>query len=280
MLSIEDDDENARTARITRIESARDDLAGIKVYRLERWGESWQPSCEFAIPLSPSRSIAVRAYGGGSPCPYARSFAAAAVPRLLADSLIGPLLYGRDGRDISAAGVCLNLVGTDADCRPAVGVAIPPLTGEILAAGAREPDLSCALFTQAVAEFFGPEFSPVVTAGACAFVRPDLGLQIEAAATDLGEPPADFGRQDLFDTGRAEIRLAGRSAVSYASRDSGEFAVYASPYDNPNRYGHVRLILHAVARRGVVTDGGEQLSSADTAKAAEVVTNVLMRHFS
>jgi hypothetical protein len=30
----------------------------------------------------------------------------------------------------------------------------------------------------------------------------------------------------------------------------------------------------------VVTDGGEQLSSADTAKAAEVVTNVLMRHFS
>ncbi|WP_244169999.1 hypothetical protein [Amycolatopsis tolypomycina] len=199
-----------------------------------------------------------------------------------ARSLPKELVYPPGGQDSGRVGACANMVvNTDgSDCDPAVDLDV--LNGGVdvvLNAGARNPNVECAVFRAAVAAVFGGAFEPVATPGACWFVEPQHRLRIEVGATVLGDRPGIFGSDPNLWTDRQIVTLGQKPAVAFRNLTGNEYSVYASPYGALDRRGHVRLQISAERERGIDTDVQPVLPMDVTLKAKAVVASVLEHHF-
>lgn len=257
------------------------DLAGVKGYQTERHANGKIVGCDVVVPLGFVRSVRFELgygeRGDNAHCEIARDFATAGA-RLLPAGLV----YPTGGQDSGRVGACENLVANSdgRDCDPAVGVPVPiGGAGAILNAGARNPNVECAVFRKAVTAAFGEAFEPIVMPGACWFVEPRHRLQIEAGATALGDHPGIFGSDPNLWTDRRLVTLGGKPAVVFRNLSGTEYSVYASPYGDLDRRGQVRLQISAERERGFDEDALPKLPGGAAVKAAAVVASVLERWF-
>jgi hypothetical protein len=257
------------------------DLSGVKGYQIERREQARVVGCGVLVPVSFVRTIRFElAYGtreDNAHCEIVRDFATAGVHSLPKD-----LVYPAGGQDSGRVGACANMVvNTDgSDCDPAVDVEIPPGGAEVLlSAGARDPNIECAVFRRAVTTAFGSGFEPVATPGACWFVEPRHRLQIEVGATALGDHPGIFGSDPNLWTGRQIVTLGTKPAVVFRTLRGDEYSVYASPYGNLDVRGQVRLRIRAEQERGIEPASSPRLASENEVKAEAVVASVLERYF-
>jgi hypothetical protein len=286
LLTVEDNQDTRAGARLTRAESAVDEILGVKAYRLE-FRENGQPErCDYFAPVSFTRSVKVTAYrekvGDRQGCSLARAFFEAAMRRLLANPAVKPLLYGPDEQDTGSIGACADWIVLSAGdaCDPAQDVAVPAGGERILETADYDPNVSCAVFKSAVTEVFGPEFEAVVISRACYFVRPGLGLQFETGVTALGDPPGWWGPGSVIGNDQQKTAFAGKAAVTYRREGfGGYFGIHASPHNDLNRRGHVRLEMKSVPSRGISDFAKPGPSDADIEKAKQVITQVLARYF-
>lgn len=257
------------------------DLSGAKGYQLERHSKGQVTGCSVLVPVSFVRAVRFEiAYGeraDNAHCEIVRDFAAAGVRALPKD-----FVYPAGGQDSGRVGACANLVvNTDGhDCDPAVDVEVPAGDADtILGAGARDPNVECAVFRKAVVTAFGNEFEPVATPGACWFVEPRHRLQIEVGATALGDQPGIFGSDPSLWTDRQIVTLGKKPAVVFRNLGGNEYSVYASPYGDLDRRGQVRLEISAEQERGTELDSLPALPPETELKAEAVVASVLERYF-
>ncbi|MEU5257562.1 hypothetical protein [Amycolatopsis sp. NPDC021455] len=257
------------------------DLSGVKGYQVERHKQERIVGCSVLVPLSFVRAVRFElAYGtreDDAHCEIVRDFAAAG-----AGSLPKGLAYPVGGQDSGRVGACANMVvNTDgSDCDPAGDVKVPAGGADLLlAAGARDPNIECAVFRPAVATAFGSEFEPVATPGACWFVEPRHRLQIEVGATASGDPPGIFGSDPDLWTDRQIITLGKKPPVVFRSLSGDENSVYASPYANLDVRGQVRLRISAQRERGLDVSGLPALPAEAALKAEAVVASVLEHYF-
>ncbi|RSM50096.1 hypothetical protein DMA12_02230 [Amycolatopsis balhimycina DSM 5908] len=257
------------------------DLSGVKGYQVERHEQGRIVGCSVLVPVSFVRAVRFElAYGtreDNAHCEIVRDFAAAG-----ARSLPKGLAYPAGGQDSGRVGACANMVvNTDGnDCDPAVDLEVPAGGADVLlGAGARDPNIECAVFRRAVETAFGSAFEPVATPGACWFVEPQHRLQIEVGATALGDHPGIFGSDPNLWTDRRIITLGQKPAVVFRSLRGDEFSVYASPYGNLDVRGQVRLRIRAEPERGLDVGALPILPAEAALKAEAVVSSVLERHF-
>ncbi len=140
-------------------------------------------------------------------CEIIREFATAGAGKLPKD-----LVYPPDGQDTGRVGACADMMsnGNGDDCDPADEVPVPEGVDAILTAGARDPNVECAVFRMAIAKAFGKEFVPVATPGACYFLEPKHRIQIEVGANAQGDHPGVSARiRDCGQTKRRSGSAAG-----------------------------------------------------------------------
>ncbi|MBE1499088.1 hypothetical protein H4696_006188 [Amycolatopsis lexingtonensis] len=273
-------DEPPETASL-RNDGAIVDLASVKGYQTERRVNGQVVGCSVLVPVSFVRAVRFEiAYGAredDAHCEIVREFATAG-----ARSLPKDLVYPPGGQDSGRIGACANMVvNTDGrDCDPAVDVEVPVGgVDALLDAGARDPNVECAVFRAAVATAFGSAFEPLATPGACWFVEPQHRLQIEAGATASGDQPGIFGSDPNLWTDRQIVTLGKKPAVVFRNLAGNEYSVYASPYGDLGRRGQVRLQISAERERGIDTDGQPALPAEVALKAKAVVASVLEHYF-
>src|SRR5207249_1060951 len=112
---------------------------------------------------------------------------------------------------------------------------------------------------------------PVVSDGACYFVRPQLGLQFGVLISGSGDPPGLWGPGSIIGTDQREITVGGKAAVSF--REDGyhpSFSIYASPHNNLKAGGQVHLTTTAVGTRGNDADSSIPLAASDVEKVHQV----------
>jgi hypothetical protein len=252
------------------------DLDGVQGYQTERHVHGQIVGCSVLVPVSFLRAVRFEiAYGArqdNAQCEIVRDFATAG-----ARSLPG---YPPGGQDSGRVGACANMVvNTDgSNCDPAVDAEVPAGgVDAVLNAGARDPNVECAVFRAAVAAVFGTAFEPVATPGACWFVEPQHRLQIEVGATALGDNPGIFGSDPNLWTDRQIVVLGTKPAVVFRTLSGNEYSVYASPYGNLDVRGQVRLQISAERERGIDSDVAPTLPADAAPKAKAVVVQVLAR---
>jgi hypothetical protein len=259
----------------TRPSGAVVDVGGVKAYQVGLRLHGKPVGCSELIPLSFVRAVRLE-FGPGRPqdnarCDILRDFAADAA-RVLPKDLVCPLA----GQDTPPVGACANRIAADpADCGPAVDVRVPGDLDAILAAGAHDPNVACAVFRNAVVAGFGDAFTPVVTSDSCLFVEPRHRVQIDVGATAenaFGEDPKRWKDRQI-------VSLGGRDAVVFRAVRGAEFWICASPRRDLGARGLVRLMAAALPARGIDTMEARSVSTEDVLRAEMVVQSVLGRYF-
>lgn len=256
------------------------DLGGVKAYQVETRREGGTSGCKITVPVSFQRAIAFELglQSRSKDCELLRDFATAGVAKLSRD-----LVYPPDGQDSGRVGACANWVSNSKgdDCDPAVDAQVPASPEQILAAGAADPNVECAVFRDAVKKVFGPDFEPIATPGSCYFVEPKHRLQIEAGANGVGGAPGQW----LADPNKTykdnrPISFSGNPGVTFRTKDDREFALYVSPLGNLDAVGHVRLRISPQRERGIDDwDRSKVVSAVDVARAHAVMERVMATHF-
>ncbi|EME60378.1 hypothetical protein [Amycolatopsis decaplanina] len=256
------------------------DLGGVKAYQVETRREGGIGGCAITVPVSFLRAIGfeIRSASRGKDCGLLRDFATAGAAKLPRD-----LVYPPDGQDSARVGACADWVSNSKgeNCDPAVEAQVPAGAEVILAAGAADPNVECAVFRDAVKKTFGPDFAPIVTPGSCYFVEPRHRLQIEAGATANGGAPGEWlaDPHGTFEDHR-RISFSGNPGATLRNKGAGEFLMYVSPLGNLDSRGHVRLLLSTQRERGIDDwDRSKGLSAVDVAKAHAVMELVMATHF-
>jgi len=276
MLRVSDEQPGAAW---TRPSGAVVDVGGVKAYQVELRLHDKPVGCSELIPLSFVRAVRFE-FGPGwlqdnARCNILRDFAAAAARVLPKD-----LVYPPDGQDTPAVGACANRIAANpADCGPAVDVRVPGDLDAILAAGAHDPNVACAVFRNAVVAGFGDAFTPVVTSDSCLFVEPRHRVQIDVGATAEGDAPNAFGKDPKRWKDRQIVSLGGRDAVVFRAVRGAEFWICASPRRDLGTRGLVRLVVAALPARGIDTMEAPSVSTEDVLRAEMVVQSVLGRYF-
>ncbi|WP_409489895.1 hypothetical protein [Amycolatopsis sp. cmx-11-12] len=256
------------------------DLGGVKAYQLETRREGRVDGCAITVPLSFQRAVKFE-IGLGSrskDCELLRDFATAGAAKLPRD-----LVYPLDGQDNARVGACANWVSNSKgeNCDPAVGAQVPMGAELILAAGAADPNVECAVFRDAVKKTFGPDFEPIATPSSCYFVEPLHRLQIEAGATANGGAPGEW----LADPSRTfkdhqQTSFSGNPGVAFRSKDDRKFSLYVSPLGNLDARGHVRLTISPEQERGIDDwDRSKVVSAVDVARVRAVMELAMATHF-
>ncbi|WP_233599188.1 hypothetical protein [Amycolatopsis sp. WAC 01375] len=262
-----------------RVDGAVIDLGGVKGYQEETRREGRLDGCAITVPVSFQRAVRFElGMTRSKDCELLRDFATAGAAKLPRD-----LVYPPDGQDSARVGACADWVSTSKgeNCDPAVEVEVPGGAERIIAAGAADPNVECAVFRDAVRMAFGPDFAPIATPGGCYFVEPKHRLQVEAGATANGGAPGEW----LADPNKTfkdhqQLTFGDRPGVTFRSKDDHEFALYASPLGNLDVRGHVRLRISPEQERGVEDwDRSKVVSEVDVAKAHAVMDFVLATHF-
>ncbi len=265
---------------LRRVDGAAIDLGGVKAYQVETRRQGGISGCAITVPVSFERAIGFEIGSGsrGKDCGLLRDFATAGAAKLPRD-----LVYPPGGQDSGRVGACADWVVTSKgeNCDPAVGAQVPTGTESVLAAGAADPNVECAVFRDAVKKTFGPEFEPIATPGSCYFVEPRHRLQIEAGATGLGDPPGMW----LADPKKTwvdhrKVTFSGNPGVTFRSTDDREFSLYVSPLGNLDSRGHVRLTITPERERGIDDwDRSKTVTAVDVAKAHAVMELAMATHF-
>ncbi|GAB3707040.1 hypothetical protein GCM10027598_09950 [Amycolatopsis oliviviridis] len=265
---------------LRRVDGAVIDLGGVKGYQVETHREGGISGCAITVPVSFQRAIGfeIGSASRGKDCGLLRDFATAGAAKLPRD-----LVYPPDGQDSGRLGACADWVVTSKgeNCDPAVAAQVPTGAELIIAAGAADPNVECAVFRDAVRMAFGPEFVPIATPGACYFVEPKHRLQIEAGATANGGAPGEW-HADPNRTFKDHQRMTfgGSPGITFRSQDDREFALYASPLGNIDVRGHVRLRITPERERGIDDwDRSKAVSVLDVGKAFAVMDFVMATHF-
>jgi len=263
-----------------RVDGAVVALGGVKGYQTESRREGGISGCVITVPVSFQRAIKfeIGSASRGKDCELVRDFATAGAAKLPRD-----LVYPPDGQDSARVGVCADWVSTEEGekCDPAVEVEVPTGAETIIAAGAADPNVECAVFREAVKMAFGPDFAPIVTPGACYFVEPKHRLQIEAGATANGGAPGEW----LADPNKTfedhkQLTFGESPGVTLSGNDDSEFLIYASPSGNLGARGHVRLLLSTQRERGIDEwPRSRAISDLDVGKALAVMDFVMATHF-
>jgi hypothetical protein len=262
-----------------RVDGSVVDLGGVKAYQFESHREGRVDGCAITVPVSFERAIKFE-LGDGSrskSCDVIRDFAAAGAAKLSRD-----LVYPPDGQDTGRVGACANWVSLSKgdDCDPAVDARVPAGAEQILAAGAADPNVECAVFRDAVKKVFGPDFAPIATPGACYFVEPRHRLQIEAGANASGDAPGKW-HADPNKTSKAHqlTSFSGNPGVTFRAKDDRDFSLYVSPFGNLDAHGHVRLTVSPEPERGIESWERLVVSEVDAARARMVMELVMATHF-
>ncbi|WP_410656704.1 hypothetical protein [Amycolatopsis sp. lyj-112] len=256
------------------------DLGGVKGYQVETRREGAVSGCKITVPVSFRRAIGFELglQSRSKDCALLGDFAAAGAAKLSRD-----LVYPPDGQDSGRVGACANWVSDSKgdNCDPAVDAQVPTGAGQILAAGAADPNFECAVFHGAVKKVFGPDFAPIATPGSCYFVEPRHRLQIEAGATANGGAPGEWlaDPNGTFKDHR-QTSLSGNPGVTFRSKDDREFSLYVSPLGNLDSRGHVRLRISPQRERGIDDwERSKVVSAVDVARAHAVMELVMATHF-
>ncbi|WP_235783549.1 hypothetical protein [Amycolatopsis orientalis] len=256
------------------------DLGGVKAYQIESHREGGISGCAITVPVSFLRAVRfeIGSASRGKDCGLLRDFATAGAAKLPRD-----LVYPPDGQDSARVGACANWVSNSKgeNCDPAVDAPVPTGAERILAAGAADPNVECAVFRDAVKKVYGPEFEPIATPGSCYFVEPRHRLQIEAGATANGGAPGEW----LADPHRTfkdhrQVSFSGNPGVTLRDKDESELLIYVSPFGDLDSRGHVRLLLVTERERGVDEwPRSRAIPMVDVAKAHAVMELVMVTHF-
>lgn len=256
------------------------DLGGVKAYQVETRREGAIDGCAITVPVSFQRAVKFELgiLSRSKDCGLLRDFATAGAAKLPRD-----LVYPPDGQDSARVGACANWVSTSKGetCDPAVEAQVPAGAEMILAAGAADPNVECAVFRDAVAKAFGPEFEPIATPGACYFVEPRHRVQIEVGATANGGPPGEW-HADPNGTFKDHRRhsFSGNPGVTLRNKDESDFLMYVSPFGNLGSRGHVRLLISSQRERGIDDwTRSRALPAVEVAKAHAVMELVMVTHF-
>lgn len=190
-----------------------------------------------------------------------------------------PLLYKPEEKDSAAVGSCVDF-GADpghANCEPYHEVSVPQGTDKIMAAAAKNRNMECAVFADAVKAQFGPDFKALTWGEHCFFVEPTHTLQLRVNV-DPKYVPSDYGKGAVY-TERQETQLGGKPAVTFWNKSKTNFDIYLSPFNDLNREGNVHITVEALRGRG---DGSRTTVTLDQAKAdtgAQVITQVTQKYF-
>ncbi|MFI5562097.1 hypothetical protein ACIA2T_22710 [Amycolatopsis japonica] len=263
-----------------RVNGAVVDLGGVKGYQTESRREGGISGCAITVPVSFERAIEfeIGSASRGKDCELLRDFATAGAARLPRD-----LVYPPDGQDSARVGACADWVSTEEgeNCDPAAEVEVPTGAETIIAAGAADPNVECAVFRDAIKMAFGADFAPIATPGSCYFVEPKHRLQIEAGATANGGAPGEW----LADPNKTfedhkQLTFGESPGVTLGGNDDSEFLIYASPSGNLDARGHVRLLLSTQRERGIDEwPRSRVISAVDVGKALAVMDFVMATHF-
>jgi hypothetical protein len=211
-------------------------------------------------------------------CPRAKEVAGAAVGVLRAPPPAGgvaqPVLYAPTEPDSPHPGACaFKEIGAQSTCEPAINLAVPTSRTEILATAEIDPNMDCAVATEAVGTRFGPRASPVTTVfdglGSCYFLTPERLVELEVdvrpqSVTTIAPMSSDGTR----------VTIAGHPGYRLPDVQPGErtfqVGLTADPEDEGTLF--VRLKVGPVRpERG--------LSQADLAKLEPLIADVLNAHF-
>jgi hypothetical protein len=252
----------------------------VKAYQIETRRGGVVAGCAITVPVSFQRAIRFELgmMSRSKDCELLRDFAAAGAAKLPRD-----LVYPPDAQDSARVGACANWVSNTKgeNCDPAVDAQVPTGAELILAAGAADPNVECAVFRDAVRKVFGPEFEPIVTPGACYFVEPLHRLQLEAGATANGGAPGEW----LADPHRTfkdhhQTSFSGNPGVTLRNKDDSELLIYVSPFGNLDSHGHVRLLVSSEGERGIDDwDRSRAIPVVDVARARAVMELAMATHF-
>lgn len=256
------------------------DLGGVKAYQVESRREGAVSGCAITVPVSFQRAVQFELglQSRSKDCGLLRDFATAGAAKLPRD-----LVYPPDAQDSARGGACADWVSTSKGetCDPAVEAQVPAGADAILAAGAADPNVECAVFRDAVKKTFGPEFEPIATPGSCYFVEPRHRVQIEAGATVNGGAPGDWHADPngTFKDHR-QHSFSGNPGVTLRNKDESDFLMYVSPFGNLGSRGHVRLLLSSQRERGIDEwPRSRALPAVEIAKAHAVMELVMATHF-
>ncbi|AGM03127.1 hypothetical protein [Amycolatopsis keratiniphila] len=238
-----------------RVDGAVIDLGGVKGYQTETRRMGGLDGCEITVPVSFERAITfeVGRASRSKDCGLLRDFATAGAAKLPRD-----LVYPPEGQDSARVGACADWGATEKGetCDPAVEVEVPTGAEKILAAGAADPNLECAVFRDAVKMAFGADFAPIATPGEW-----------------HADPNKTYKDHQLITFGESP-------GVTFRTQDDREFALYAAPLGNIDVRGHVRLRVVPEHERGSKDwDRRQVVSDLDVGNALAVMDFVMATHF-
>ncbi len=212
-------------------------------------------------------------------CARAKETAGAAIGVLRSPPPAGdarqPVFYAPTEPDAPFPGACAyTRIGPQSTCEPAINLAVPAGWPEILATSETDPNMDCAVATEAVGARFGPRASPVTMVfnglGSCYFLTPERLVELEVdvrpeSVTSIAPMVRDGTR----------VTIAGHPGYQLPDAQSGERAIQVGLTGDPDDEGtlFVRLRVGQVRpERG--------LSQADLAKLTPLIADVLNAHAS
>ncbi|SFQ29045.1 hypothetical protein [Amycolatopsis rubida] len=188
------------------------------------------------------------------------------------------LLYAPDDHDTNARGACVDLGVPFAmpDCEPYQPVALAPSPQQIMTDAARNRNVACAAFHDAVTAVYGSKFVPVTWGRHCFFVDSahELAIRVNVTPEDA---PGGYG-QDAPD--RRETVIAGKAAVVYTDDKKTTCDIYLSPTNDLQAPGNLHVQAKAGSGRGkYAPDPYPPLPQDGFAKAESIMAQTVEAHF-
>lgn len=194
-----------------------------------------------------------------------------------------PVYYEPDEPDTRSKGACADFgPGLDQQrgCAPYAETEVPDGAKSVLRGAAKDPNVLCAVFDDAMGEAYDVDYSPVTWNQQCFFVEPSHSLQIRTVVgTGQGTAPEQFGHDAGF-VDREVKDVGGNEAVVFWNEDETVYNVFVSPYDDVSRPG--TLQIQAEMNPANVTgrdDDSTDVPSSTIEKIEDVMSRVVAEHF-
>lgn len=189
-----------------------------------------------------------------------------------------PLLYTADQPDNDAPGACADFVssGSNQGCNPYQPVNVPSPPDQILAAGAQDPAIGCALAADAVREVYGTSLQPVTWASHCFFVEPTHALTL-MIDVDNRYAPNEYGNEPSLYANRQTVSVAGKQAVSFTVANGTHYDIYVSPTNKIDSPGMVSAEAQVTRPRG--TNDDVQPDTSKLKPLDDVMAKIVSKYF-
>ena len=188
-----------------------------------------------------------------------------------------PVLYDPSEPDAPAAGACIDVESFDeADCKPYVDADAPADGEDTISAAQADPNVNCAIATDAIEEHFGSQMSPVTAVNGitsdgkprymCGFVEQSHALQVWIVASQdpMGQVPgSEFGGHEAHD-------------VTTASEGLREMWV---ALDDPEESGHLYAEVRVLPSRESGQYSDSPVDDKPLELLDEAMTDIVEAHF-